>query len=56
MDEELTKTHEVNKTFTYSKGKVTLSFTLNIDTTKDLKDFVELLKVATMELSQEINK
>lgn len=31
------------KRFDYSKGKVTLGFTLNLDSKRDFKDFLEIL-------------
>jgi len=31
------------KRFDYAKGKVTLGFTLNLDSKKDFKDFLEIL-------------
>lgn len=31
------------KRFDYSKGQVTLGFTLNLDNKKDFKDFLEIL-------------
>lgn len=49
------KTENVtNKTFSYSKGKVTLNFTLRTDVKGELKDFLELLKVAQKEIETEI--
>jgi small-conductance mechanosensitive channel len=45
-----------NKQFSYSKGKVTLNFTLRIDIKSELKDFLELLKVAKKEVEEEIKK
>lgn len=44
------------KNFSYTKGEVTLSFNLRTDIKQDLKDFSELLKVATLEVDNEINK
>ena len=43
------------KNFSYSKGKVTLSFNLRTDIKTDLKDFLELLEVATEGVKKEIN-
>jgi len=49
------KTNNVtNKTFNYAKGKVTLNFTLRTDVKNELKDFLELLKVAQEEVKNEI--
>ena len=44
------------KNFSYTKGNVTLSFNLRTDVKIDLKDFAELLKVATLEVDNEIKK
>lgn len=43
------------KNFSYSKGKVSLGFNLRTDIKDDLKDFLELLKVAILEVENEIN-
>jgi uncharacterized protein YdgA (DUF945 family) len=45
-----------NRTFDYSKGGISLNFTLRIDIKKDLNSFLELLKVAIVEVEAEINK
>jgi hypothetical protein len=45
-----------NRTFSYSKGKVNLSFTLRTDTKDELKVFLELLEVAVLEVQEEIEK
>lgn len=50
------KENITNKTFSYSKANVTLSFTLRTDIKQDLKNFLELLKVAQEEIEDEINK
>ena len=42
------------KNFSYSKGNVSLSFNLRTDIKQDLKDFLELLKVAILEVDKEI--
>lgn len=44
-----------NKTFSYKKGSVNLSFTLNIENKRELKDFLDLLKVAQESIKKEIN-
>jgi hypothetical protein len=46
----------VNKNFKYEKGKVSLNFTLRTDIKNELKDFLELLKVAQREVEEDINK
>ena len=43
-----------NKTFNYSKGKVSLRFVLRIDIKTELKDFLELLQRAQEEIEEEI--
>lgn len=45
-----------SKNFSYSLGKVSLNFNLRTDIKQDLKDFAELLKVATEEVNIEIKK
>lgn len=46
----------VTKHFSYSKNGVNLDFDLRTDTKTQLKDFAELLKVAILEVDNEINK
>lgn len=46
----------LSKTFDYSKGNVNLRFTLRTDIKKDLKDFLELLKVAIKEVEEDLIK
>jgi len=46
----------ISKNFSYSKGKVCLNFNLRIDIKQELKDFLELLKVAQVEVTNELNK
>ncbi len=48
--------NKINKIFDYSKGKVRLSFSLRTDIKDQLKDFLELLKIAIEEVKEEINK
>lgn len=42
------------KNFSYTKGNVSLNFNLRTDIKQDLKDFLELLKVAVLEVEKEI--
>jgi len=56
FNKNIKKESIVSKTFSYSKGKVSLNFTLRIDIKQEMKDFVELLKVALEELENEIIK
>ncbi len=51
---QITSDSKTNKNFNYTKGKVSLSFTLRIDIKNELKDFLELLKVATEEVEEEL--
>jgi hypothetical protein len=44
----------VNKNFSYSKGKCNLNFTLRTDIKSELKDFLELLKTAVAEVTDEL--
>lgn len=43
-----------SKNFSYSKGSRNLNFSLRTDTKTELKDFLELLKVAQEEVEKEI--
>ena len=45
-----------SKNFSYSKGAVSLNFTLRNDVKTELKDFAELLKVAQEEVKEELTK
>ena len=45
-----------SKNFSFSKGVVSLNFTLRNDVKTELKDFLELLKVAQVEVTNELNK
>lgn len=50
-----TKSEQVtNKTFSYSRGKCNLNFTLRTDIKSELKDFLEILKVAQNEVIKEL--
>jgi len=44
-----------NKIFSYSKGTVNLKFTLRTDIKIELKDFLELLKVAQKDIEIELS-
>jgi len=44
------------KNFSFSKGVVSLNFTLRNDVKTELKDFSELLKVAQEEVLEELKK
>ena len=46
----------IQKNFSYSKGSVSLSFSLRTDIKQELKDFIELLKIAQEEVNKEIKK
>ena len=45
-----------SKNFSYSKGKIGLNFTLRTDIKQEMKDFLDLLKVAQKEVLEEIDK
>lgn len=53
---QLKQNHSTNRNFEYSKGDVSLKFSLRTDTKNQLKDFLEILKVAIKEVEEEINK
>lgn len=50
------RNNKVTKDFDYSQGDVSLRFSLRIDVKKEMKDFVELLKVAIQEVEEELKK
>lgn len=45
-----------SKKFSYSKGDVNLIFDLRTDIKQQLKDFYELLEIATKEVKKELEK
>jgi hypothetical protein len=49
-------TGTTSRQFSYQKGEVSLNFGLRTDIKTQLKDFLELLKVATKEVEEEIKK
>lgn len=56
MFKKILKTNNTtSKNFSYSKGNVNLNFNLRTDVKEELKDFLELLKVAQTEVEKEIN-
>jgi hypothetical protein len=52
----VTSNNKISKAFEYKKGEVQLSFSLGLDTKDNLKDFLELLKVAQSDVEEELNK
>lgn len=55
-DKSLKNNSTTSKNFSYSKGDVSLNFSLRTDIKQELKDFSELLKVAIEEVNKEIEK
>jgi len=56
MDKKILQTNNTtSKSFSYSKGDVSLKFSLCLDTKQLLKDFLECLEVATLDVKKEIN-
>ena len=55
-DKTILNKSTTQKNFSYTKGNVSLSFNLRNDIKTDLKDFLELLKVAILEVDNEIKK
>lgn len=45
---------ETRRSFSYSQGNASLNFTLRIDVKSELKDFLELLKIAVEDVTKEI--
>lgn len=54
--EEVVKTSVQRKEFSYSFGGTTLSFTLRVDNTSELRPFLKLLQIAVVEITAEIEK
>jgi hypothetical protein len=52
----LKTTISTSKKFEYKKGDISLGFTLNVDKKDDLEGFLELLKAAQGDVTNEINK
>lgn len=50
------KTQQVNKKYNYSKGKVTLDFSLNLDTKQNIKDFKDILTEALKDVEETLIK
>ena len=51
---QLQSSNETKKTFNFSKGSVSLSFTLRVDIKTELKDFLELLKASQLEIENQL--
>lgn len=49
-------TNTIQKNFSYKKGEVVLNFTLRTDEKTQLKDFQEILLMASKEVQEEIEK
>jgi hypothetical protein len=54
FNKKLITNNTTSKNFFFSKGNVSLNFNLRNDIKGDLKDFLELLKVATENVEKEI--
>jgi hypothetical protein len=55
FNKKILKTNNTtSKNFSYSKGNTNLSFNLRTDIKVELKDFLELLKVAQKEVEKEM--
>jgi hypothetical protein len=53
--EKILKTNNTtSKNFDYAKGNTSLKFTLRTDIKQELKDFLELLKVALKEVDDQL--
>ena len=51
---QLQTSNETKKTFNFSKGNVSLSFTLRVDIKTELNDFLELLKASQLEVENQL--
>ena len=56
LKKKVTSGGETNREFIYSTSRVHLKFTSRTDVKSQLKDFLELLKVATKEVEEELTK
>jgi hypothetical protein len=56
LKNDLKAMHETTRRFSYEKGKITLNFSLRIDTKGELKDFKELLERAVTDVTEEIDR
>ena len=54
LKDKLQNNSTTQKNFAYQKGNVSLNFNLRTDIKQELKDFLELLKVAVLEVEKEI--
>lgn len=52
----LKRNNTTSKNFSYSLGDVSFNLTLRTDIKQDLKDCAEILKVASKEINEEIEK
>lgn len=50
------RNNTAHKNFEYSQGKCTLKFILRTDIKQELKDFLEILKIAEKEVEEELKK
>jgi len=48
------KNNKINKNYSYEKGECKLNFSLRIDIKNELKDFLELLKVAVKDIEEDL--
>ena len=55
-NKEIKTNNTTTKNFSYSKGEVSLSFSLRLDHERQLEDFKEILEVALKEVTEDISK
>ncbi len=55
-NQQVQSNNSTEKSFSYAKGKVTLSFKLRTDIKTDLQDFAECLEIALEEVNKEIEQ
>lgn len=51
-NQQVVSTGKLNRDFSYQKGDVHLNFTLRVDIKTELRDFLECLKAAVVELDE----
>ena len=56
MEDEIKSGTNESKTFSYSKGNVTLNLTCRVDIEQEMTDLVEILKKSVDDITQEREK
>jgi hypothetical protein len=51
----ITANSQITRSWQYSRGNVSLNFSLRIDEAKDLQDFLELLRTAAASVEEQLS-